>query len=86
MPRAHKEREIVETAAGFGLPHDKICQLIVSERTGKPIDAKRCARRFAQSLAAWRLAFAKRSVRHSAVHSTSASGSGRQRCPNVEVG
>src|SRR5262249_61305128 len=24
--------------------------------------------------------------RHSAVHSTSASGSGRQRCPNVEVG
>jgi hypothetical protein len=22
------------------LPHDKICQLIVSERTGKPIDAK----------------------------------------------
>jgi hypothetical protein len=23
-----------------GLPHDKICQLIVSERTGKPIDAK----------------------------------------------
>jgi len=35
-----KEREIVERAAGFGLPHDKICQLIVSERTGKPIDAK----------------------------------------------
>ncbi len=32
-----KEREIVEEAAGFGLPHDKICQLIVSERTGKPI-------------------------------------------------
>jgi hypothetical protein len=32
-----KEREIVEKAAGFGLPHDKICQLIVSERTGKPI-------------------------------------------------
>ena len=35
-----KEREIVEKAAGFGLPHYKICQLIVSERTGKPIDAK----------------------------------------------
>ena len=35
-----KEREIVEEAAGFGLPHDKICQLIVSERTGKPIEAK----------------------------------------------
>lgn len=34
-----KECEIVEKAAGFGLPHDKICQLIVSERTGKPIDA-----------------------------------------------
>src|SRR5262249_9739049 len=32
-----KEREIVEKAAGFGLPHDKIWQLIVSERTGKPI-------------------------------------------------
>src|SRR5262249_53967868 len=32
-----KERKIVEKAAGFGLPHDKICQLIVSERTGKPI-------------------------------------------------
>jgi hypothetical protein len=31
-----KERKIVEKAAGFGLPHDKICQLIVSERTGKP--------------------------------------------------
>jgi hypothetical protein len=48
------EREIVEKAAGFGLPHDKICQLIVSERTGKPIDAK-CARRFAPSLtsASW---------------------------------
>ncbi len=39
--RAHRqEREIVEKAAGFGLPHDKICQLIVSERAGKPIDAK----------------------------------------------
>jgi hypothetical protein len=35
-----KEREIVEKAAGFGLPHDKICKRIVSERTGKPIDAK----------------------------------------------
>jgi hypothetical protein len=35
-----KERKIVEKAAGFGLPHDKICQLIVSERTGKPIDPK----------------------------------------------
>jgi hypothetical protein len=23
----------------IALPHDKICQLIVSERTGKPIDA-----------------------------------------------
>ena len=32
-----KERKIVEKAAGFGLPHDKICQFIVSERTGKPI-------------------------------------------------
>src|SRR6266566_7781036 len=29
--------KVVEKAAGFGLPHDKICQLIVSERTGKPI-------------------------------------------------
>jgi hypothetical protein len=39
--RAHRQRaEIVERAAGFGLPHDEICQLIVSERTGKPIDAK----------------------------------------------
>jgi hypothetical protein len=35
-----KERKIVEKAAGFGLPHDKICQLIVSERAGKPIDPK----------------------------------------------
>ena len=35
-----KERKIVEKAAGLGLPHDKICQLIVSERTGKPIDPK----------------------------------------------
>jgi hypothetical protein len=35
-----KEGEIFEKAAGFGLAHDKICQLIVSERTGKPIDAK----------------------------------------------
>ena len=36
-PPTAKEREIVEKAAGFGLPHDKICQLIVSERMGKPI-------------------------------------------------
>jgi hypothetical protein len=28
-----KERKIVEKAAGFGLPHDKICQLIVSDST-----------------------------------------------------
>ena len=35
-----KERKIIKKAAGFGLPHDKICQLIVSERTGKPIDPK----------------------------------------------
>jgi hypothetical protein len=33
-----KEREIVERAVGFGLPHKHICELIVSERTGKPID------------------------------------------------
>jgi hypothetical protein len=27
-----------ERAAGFGLPQDKICQLVVSERIGRPID------------------------------------------------
>jgi hypothetical protein len=43
-----KERKIVEKAAGFGLPHDKICQLIVSERTGKPIP-RRCVKSFASS-------------------------------------
>ena len=36
-----KERKIVEKAAGFGLPHDKICQLIVSDSTTTRFTAKR---------------------------------------------
>jgi len=40
-----KEREIVERAAGFCLPHEKICQLIVSERTGSWRPAVKRARR-----------------------------------------
>jgi hypothetical protein len=30
-------REVVRRAAGFGLPHDYICQCIVNPRTGQPI-------------------------------------------------
>jgi len=40
MPRfvpTDEQRNVVERAAGFGLPQVYICQLIVSERTGKPI-------------------------------------------------
>jgi len=33
-----EQRQTVERAAGFGLPQDKICQLVVSDRTGGPID------------------------------------------------
>src|SRR5215831_2555082 len=33
-----EQRTIVERAAGFGLPQAKICQLVVSDRTGRPID------------------------------------------------
>jgi hypothetical protein len=33
----NEQRNVVERAAGFGLPQVYICQLIVSERTGKPI-------------------------------------------------
>jgi len=40
LPRfvpTEEQRKIVEKAAGFGLPQEKICQLVISERTGKPV-------------------------------------------------
>jgi hypothetical protein len=45
-----EQRKIVEKAAGFGLPQDKICQLIISKRTGKPIDKKTLAEAFRAEL------------------------------------
>jgi hypothetical protein len=32
-----KDRETVERVAGFGLPHEDICQLVINPRTGKAI-------------------------------------------------
>jgi hypothetical protein len=45
-----EQRKIVEKAAGFGLPQEKICQLVISERTGKPIDKKTLAEAFRAEL------------------------------------
>jgi hypothetical protein len=39
-----EQRKTVERAAGFGLPQDKICQLVVSDRTGRPIDERKAFR------------------------------------------
>src|SRR5262249_27242154 len=33
-----EQRKTVERAAGFGLPQDKICKLVVSDRTSRSID------------------------------------------------
>jgi len=41
MPRfepTDEQRQIVEKASGFGLPHADICQLVISSRTGRGID------------------------------------------------
>jgi len=41
MPRfepTDQQRQIVEKASGFGLPHADICQLVISPRTGRDID------------------------------------------------
>ena len=48
MPKVEptdEQRKIVAKAAGFGL-QDKICQLVISERTGRPIDKKILAAAF----------------------------------------
>jgi len=45
-----EQRRIVEKAAGFGLPQERICQLIVSERTGKAIDKKTLGEAFRAEL------------------------------------
>src|SRR5262252_8478613 len=45
-----EQRKTVERAAGFGLPQDKICQLVVSDRTGRPIDDDTLRRHFALEL------------------------------------
>ena len=53
MPKfepTEEQRKTVERAAGFGLPQDKICQLVVSDRTGRPIDDDSLRRHFAFEL------------------------------------
>ena len=45
-----EQRKTVERAAGFGLPQDKICQLVVSDRIGRPIDDDTLRRHFALEL------------------------------------
>jgi hypothetical protein len=53
MPKfepTEEQRKTVERAAGFGLPQDKICQLVVSDRTGRPIDDDTLRRHFALEL------------------------------------
>jgi len=48
-----EQRKTVERAAEFGLPQDKTCQLVVSDRTGRPIDDD-TLRHFVPSwIAAW---------------------------------
>ena len=45
-----EQRRVVERAAGIGLPQEKICQLIISKRTGNPIDKKTLAEAFRAEL------------------------------------
>ena len=49
MPKfepTEEQRKTVERATGVGLPQETICQLIVSERTGKPIDVETLEKHF----------------------------------------
>jgi hypothetical protein len=46
----NEQRNVVERAAGFGLPQAYICQLIVSERTGKPISLETLGKHFRTEL------------------------------------
>lgn len=45
-----EQREQVETLAGFGLEHDKICLLIKNHRTGKAISPKTLRKCFRDEL------------------------------------
>jgi hypothetical protein len=45
-----EQRDIVEKASGFGLPHEHICQLIASPRTGRPIDRETLRKHFRTEL------------------------------------
>jgi len=45
-----EQRRIVERAAGFGLPQDKVCQLIISPRTNGPISKETLEKHFRAEL------------------------------------
>ena len=45
-----EQREMVRRTTGFGLPQEYICQLIVSERTGKPISLETLGKHFRTEL------------------------------------
>jgi hypothetical protein len=53
MPRfepTDEQRQIVEKASGFGLPHADICQLVISPRTGRGIDRETLRSTFREEL------------------------------------
>jgi hypothetical protein len=45
-----EQRHHVETLAGYGIPHEEICRLVINERTGRPIDDKTLRRHFRAEL------------------------------------
>jgi len=44
------QRRIVLEASGIGLPHDKICRLVISPRTDAPISGETLRKHFRQEL------------------------------------
>jgi hypothetical protein len=45
-----EQRDIVRRAAGFGLPQEYICELVVSERTKKPVSLETLGKHFRTEL------------------------------------
>jgi hypothetical protein len=45
-----EQRDQVEAMAGYGIPHEDICRLVINPRTGCPIDDKTLRRHFRYEL------------------------------------
>jgi hypothetical protein len=46
-----EQRNNVKVMVGLGIPQDKICLLVINQKTGKPVDAKTLRKHFAREIA-----------------------------------